>query len=58
MKNLILFDANSEDFIREALGLEPLKPEEKPKWGYVKRDGEIKEIEGLVDLISYDVLTK
>lgn len=58
MKNLILFDADSEDFVREALGLEPLKLEEKPKWGYVKRDGEIKEVEGLVDLIKYDLVSK
>lgn len=55
MKNVILFEAGCEDFVREALGLKPLKEGEAPKWGYLNDQSQVKELEGLADCLAYDV---
>ena len=53
MKNLVLFDADCESFIREALGLTTMGEKDLGRWGYIKKEGEVK---GFVDIIEHVVL--
>jgi len=53
MKNQILFDKNSEDFVREALGL--LKRESGDcAFGYVNDNGTVKELTTYTELLELE----
>ena len=49
--NKVLYDKESEGFVREALGIKGEKKEEV--FGYVKENEEVKELKSFGDLLEY-----
>jgi hypothetical protein len=52
MKQVILFDSSSESFLRDCLGLDELKQDEKGKMAYYREDENVIEVDNWVDLFA------
>lgn len=49
--NKVLYDKESEDFVREVLKLQGEKSDEV--FGYVKENGQVKELKTFFELLNY-----
>jgi hypothetical protein len=52
MKNVILFDSGSENFLRDCIGLDELKKDEKGKFAYYREDEVLVEVESWAELLE------